>query len=38
VASLWLLVAARFDAGTELAPPRGPVPWGGVEQVLPRLR
>jgi hypothetical protein len=38
VASLWLLVAARFDAGTELAPPRGPVPWGGVEQVLPRVR
>jgi hypothetical protein len=38
VASLWLLVAARFDAGTGLAPPGGPVPWGGVEQVLPRLR
>jgi hypothetical protein len=38
VASLWLLVAARFDAGTGLAPPHGPVPWGGVEQVLPRLR
>jgi hypothetical protein len=38
VASLWLLVAARIDAGAGLAPPAGPVPWGGVEQALPRLR
>jgi hypothetical protein len=38
VASVWLLVAARVDAGAGLAPPTGPLPWGGVEQVLPRLR
>jgi hypothetical protein len=38
VASLWLLVAARVDGGTGLAPPAGPLPWGGVEQALPRLR
>jgi hypothetical protein len=38
VASVWLLVAARVDAGAGLAPPSGPLPWGGLEQVLPRLR
>ena len=38
IASLWLLVAARVDSGVGLAPPAGPLPWGGVEQVLPRLR
>jgi hypothetical protein len=38
VASLWLLVAARVDGGAGLAPPEGPLPWGGVEQALPRLR
>jgi hypothetical protein len=38
VASVWLLVAARVDAGTGLAPPSGPLPWGGAEQILPRLR
>jgi hypothetical protein len=38
VASVWLLVAARVDAGTGLAPPTGLHPWSGVEHVLPRLR
>ncbi len=38
VASLWLLVAARVDGGAGVAPPAGPLPWGGVEHVLPRLR
>jgi len=37
-ASVWLLVAARLDGGAGLAPPAGPLPWGGVEHVLPRLR
>jgi hypothetical protein len=37
-ASVWLLVAARVDAGAGLAPPAGPLPWGGVERVLPHLR
>jgi hypothetical protein len=38
VASLWVLVAARVDHGAGVAPPRGPLPWGGVERVLPKLR
>jgi hypothetical protein len=38
VASVWLLVAARVDDGGGTAPPHGPLPWGGVERVLPRLR
>jgi hypothetical protein len=38
VAGVWLLVAGRIDAGTGLAPPTGPLPWGGAEHVLPRLR
>jgi hypothetical protein len=38
IASVWLLIAARVDGGTALAPPTGPLPWGGVEHVLPRLR
>jgi hypothetical protein len=37
-ASVWLLVAARFDGDAGLAPPAGPLPWSGVENVLPRLR
>jgi hypothetical protein len=37
-ASVWVLAAPRVDAGTGLAPPAGPLPWGGVEQVLPLLR
>ena len=38
VASLWLLVVARLDADAGLAPPRGPLPWLGAEDALPRLR
>jgi hypothetical protein len=38
LASLWLLVAARTAGDAGLAPPAGPLPWGGVEHVLPRLR
>jgi hypothetical protein len=38
VASVALLIAARVDAGAGTAPPSGPLPWGGVERVLPRLR
>ena len=33
VASVWLLVGARLDAG-RLAPPGGPVPWQGAEPVV----
>jgi hypothetical protein len=35
--SLWLLIGARLDDGAGLAPPRGALPWGGAERVLPRL-
>ena len=38
VASVWVLVVARVDDGTGLASPHGPLPWAGVERVLPRLR
>lgn len=34
--SVWLIVGARFGDGT-LQPPRGAVPWGGVQDVLPRF-
>lgn len=37
-ATLWTLVAVRVDRTAAAAPPRGPLPWGGLEQVLPRLR
>jgi hypothetical protein len=33
----WLLVGARLDDNAGLAPPRGALPWGGVERVLPRF-
>jgi hypothetical protein len=33
-----VLVVARVDAGAGLAPPVGPLPWLGLEDVLPRLR
>ena len=33
VASAWLLVGARVGDG-ELAPPSGPLPWGGAEPVV----
>lgn len=35
--SLWLLAGARLDDGAGVAPPRGTLPWGGVERVLPDL-
>ena len=35
-ASAWLLIGARLDEGTGLAPPRGALPWGGAS-ALPRL-
>lgn len=35
--SVWLLVAARVDDTAGTAPPQGPLPWGGVERVLPDL-
>ena len=38
LASVWLLVVARIDGDAALAPPRGPLPWLGAEDVLPRLR
>ncbi|MEY2534616.1 MAG: hypothetical protein QOF29_2526 [bacterium] len=37
-ASVWMLVVARVDDTTGLAPPRGPLPWLGAEDVLPRVR
>jgi hypothetical protein len=38
LASVWVLVAARIDDGAGTGPPHGPLPWGGVERVLPNLR
>lgn len=35
--SIWLLAGARLDDGAGLAPPQGPLPWGGVERVLPKV-
>jgi hypothetical protein len=35
-ASTWLLLGPRLGSGT-LAPPRGDVPWGGVQDALPRF-
>ena len=37
-ASLWLLAVARVDPGAGVAPPHGPLPWLGVQDVLPPLR
>ena len=38
LASVWVLLVARLDAGAGVSPPHGPLPWLGVENVLPRLR
>ncbi len=35
VATVWTLAAARVDGDAGVAPPRGPLPWGGAERVLP---
>lgn len=37
-ASAWLLVGARVDDRAGLAPPRGALPWGGAQDVLPQVR
>jgi len=34
--SAWLILGARFGDGT-LQPPRGTLPWSGVQDVLPRF-
>lgn len=36
-AGAWMLVGARLDDRAGLAPPRGALPWGGAERVLPRF-
>jgi hypothetical protein len=38
LATVWILVVARVDSDVGLAPPRGPLPWLGAEDALPRLR
>jgi hypothetical protein len=38
IATVWVLVVARVDADAGSAPPQGPLPWLGVERVLPVLR
>lgn len=35
VATVWALAVARVDGEAGVAPPRGPLPWGGAERVLP---
>jgi hypothetical protein len=36
-AGVWLLLGARLDGAAGLAPPRGALPWGGAEELLPRF-
>lgn len=38
VASVWLLAAGVLSSDVGSTPPRGPLPWGGVERVLPNLQ
>jgi len=35
--SAWLVVGARFGGDAGLAPPAGPLPWSGLESLLPLL-
>jgi hypothetical protein len=35
---MWMVAGVRLGDGAGIAPPHGPLPWGGVEQVLPKLR
>jgi hypothetical protein len=37
-ASIWLVVAGLTSDRAGLRPPTGPLPWGGAEKVLPRIR
>lgn len=34
IASAWLLIAARLDGAAALQPPRGDLPWGGIQNTL----
>lgn len=38
VATAWLLIAGALSGSVGTDPPTGPLPWGGVENVLPVLR
>ncbi|MCK9251077.1 MAG: hypothetical protein M0P31_19110 [Solirubrobacteraceae bacterium] len=38
VATAWLLVAGLLDPAVGTTPPSGALPWGGLEDALPRLR
>jgi hypothetical protein len=38
VATVWTVAGVRLGDGAGTAPPRGPLPWGGIEDVLPELR
>ncbi|MCW3041559.1 MAG: hypothetical protein JWM31_3464 [Solirubrobacterales bacterium] len=35
--SAWFVAGMRLGDDAGVAPPRGPLPWGGVERVLPRF-
>ncbi|MBA2349344.1 MAG: hypothetical protein H0V81_13735, partial [Solirubrobacterales bacterium] len=35
--SLWLVLGIRLGDAAGLGPPRGPLPWGGLERLLPLL-
>lgn len=37
VASGWLLIGAHTGDDTQIGPPRGALPWGGAEDILPRF-
>jgi hypothetical protein len=38
VAAVWMLAGLRLGDDAGIAPPRGPLPWGGAEELLPVLR
>ena len=35
--SVWLVLGVRLGTGAGLSPPSGPLPWGGLEALLPVL-
>jgi hypothetical protein len=37
VATAWLLGAGLLTGDVGVAPPTGPLPWGGIERALPVL-